>query len=126
LFLTGVLLDAPYGINKIRGTPSWCLFCAALTTAAWAFLYWLMDTRGIRSWSRAFQPAGANPLLAYLLHPFIGFLVGLAGERALAAVFFYRDPALPALVSVIGSLVMAFAVVQATGWIARAGYRLKV
>jgi predicted acyltransferase len=126
LFLAGVLLDAPYGINKIRGTPSWCLFCAALTTAAWALLYWLLDVRGVRGWSRLVQPAGANPLLAYLLHPFFGFLVGLAGERALGIVFFYRDPSLPAVVAVMGSLVMAVAVVQATGWIARAGYRLKV
>jgi predicted acyltransferase len=126
LFLAGVLLDAPYGINKIRGTPSWCLFCAALTTVAWALLYWLLDVRGVRGWSRLVQPAGANPLLAYLLHPFFGFLVGLAGERALGIVFFYRDPRLPAVISVLGSLVMAFAVVQATGWIARAGYRLKV
>lgn len=126
LFMTGVLLDAPYGINKIRATPSWCLFCAALTVAAWVFLHWLLDARGIRGWSRLFQPAGANPLLAYLLHPFICFLGGLAGERALAVVFFYQDPSLPAVIAVVGSLVMAFAVVQATGWIARAGYRLKV
>jgi predicted acyltransferase len=126
LFLAGVLLDAPYGINKIRGTPSWCLYCAAITATAWALLYWFMDVRGVRGWSRLFQPAGANPLLAYLLHPFIGLLIGLAGERALAIVFFYRDPRFPAVVAVAGSLAMAFAVVQATGWIARAGYRLKV
>jgi hypothetical protein len=93
---------------------------------AWALLYWLLDVRGVRGWSRLVQPAGANPLLAYLLHPFFGFLVGLAGERALGIVFFYRDPRLPAVIAVLGSLVMAFAVVQATGWIARAGYRLKV
>jgi heparan-alpha-glucosaminide N-acetyltransferase len=126
LFLVGVLLDAPYGINKIRATPSWCLFCAAITSAAWGFLCWLMDSRGHRGWSRVFSPAGANPLLAYLLHPFVGFLVALAGQRALSIVFFYRDPGLPAIVAVAGSLAMAFAVVQATGWIARAGYRLKV
>jgi len=124
LFLAGVLLDAPYGINKIRATPSWCMFCSAITAAVWALLYWLMDMRGHRGWSRLFQPAGANPLLAYLLHPFLYLLVGLAGGRALAVVFFYHG--LPAVAAVIGSLVMAFAVVQATGWIARAGYRLKV
>jgi heparan-alpha-glucosaminide N-acetyltransferase len=124
LFLVGVLLDAPYGINKIRATPSWCLFCAAITAAAWAFLYWLMDMRDRRGWSRLFQPAGENPLLAYLLHPFIYLLAGLAGERALAIVFFYQD--LPAFPAAVGSLIMAIVVVQATGWIARAGYRLKV
>jgi heparan-alpha-glucosaminide N-acetyltransferase len=124
LFLAGVLLDAPYGINKIRATPSWCLYCSAVTAGAWALLYWLMDMRGHRRWGRIFQPAGANPLLAYLLHPFLYLLVGLAGEKALAFVFFYHG--LPAVAAVIGSLAMAFAVVQATGWIAHAGYRLKV
>ncbi len=85
-----------------------------------------MELRGRRGWSRVFSPAGANPLLAYLLHPFIGFLPALAGQRALAIVFFCRDPGLPAIVAVAGSLVMAVIVIRATGWIARAGYRLKV
>lgn len=123
LLLLGVLLDAPYGINKIRATPSWCMFCSAITAAAWALLYWLMDIRGRVRWSRIFQPAGANPLLAYLLHPFLYLLVGLAGERTAAVVFFHHS--LPAFATVLGSLVMALFVVQATGWIARAGYRLK-
>ncbi len=124
LFLLGLVLDAPDGINKIRGTPSWCMYCSAITAAAWALLYYLMDMRGKGRWSRIVQPAGANPLLAYLLHPFLYMLVGLAGERAVAAVFFHHS--LPASATVLGSLVMAIAVVQATGWIARSGYRLKV
>jgi predicted acyltransferase len=124
LFVLGVLLDAPYGINKNRATPSWCMYCAALTTGAWAFLYWLMDIRGRRGWSRLFRPAGSNPLLAYLLHPFIYLIVGLAGAKVVSVVFFYHD--LPTVPAIIGSLVMAFLVVQVTGWIARGGYRLKV
>ena len=123
LFLLGLVLDAPYGINKIRATPAWCMYCSAITTAAWSLLYWLMDVRGHRSWSRLFQPAGANPLLAYLLHPFLYLLVGLAGERAVDTLFFHHS--LSPVATVIGSLVLAFAVVQATGWIAKAGYRLK-
>jgi len=124
LLVLGLLLDAPYGINKIRATPSWCMYCAAITTLAWAFLYHLMDVRGVRGWSRFVQPAGSNPLLAYLLHPFLYILVGLAGERVASAVFFHHG--LPAAATVLGSLAMAVAVVQATGWIARAGFRLKV
>ncbi len=124
LLLVGALLDAPYGINKIRGTPSWCMYCSAITCAVWAFLSWLMDVRGRCRWSRIFQPAGANPLLAYLLHPFLYLAVGLAGERALAVVFFHHS--LPAAATVMGSFVMALLVVQATGLIARLGYRLKV
>ncbi|MGH8017474.1 MAG: hypothetical protein ACREIA_04175, partial [Opitutaceae bacterium] len=126
LFVAGVLLDAPYGINKIRATPSWRLFCAAITAAAWAGLYWLMDVRGVRGWDRVVRPAGANPLLAYLLHPFIFLVAGLLGPAVSSVVFFYKSPDLPAVVAIAGSLGMALLIVCATGWIARAGYRLKV
>jgi heparan-alpha-glucosaminide N-acetyltransferase len=124
LFVLGLLLDAPYGINKNRATPSWCMYCAALTAAAWAFLYWLMDIRGRQAWSRFFRPAGSNPLLAYVLHPFLYIVVGLAGEKVLSAVFFYHQ--LSAIPAILGSMIMAVLVVQVTGWIARAGFRLKV
>jgi predicted acyltransferase len=124
LILLGVLVDAPFGINKNRATPSWCMYCSGITCAVWAFLSWLMDVRGRCAWSRIFQPAGANPLLAYMLHPFLYLAVGLAGEKALSVVFFHHS--LPPAATVLGSFVMALIVVQATGWIARLGYRLKV
>ncbi len=126
LLAAGVLLDAPYGINKIRATPAWCLYCAALTAGAWALLHWLADVRGRRGWSRLVQPAGANPLLAYLLHPALYLLVGLLGPGLGRVVFFHQQPERPVWVAVLGSLVMALLVVQFTGWIARAGYRLRV
>jgi len=124
LFLLGLVLDAADGINKIRATPSWCMYCSAITAATWAVLYYLMDMRGHARWAGIVRPAGANPLLAYLLHPFLYMVVGLFGERAAALVFFHHG--LPPAATVLGSLVMAVAVVQATGWIARAGFRLKV
>lgn len=126
LLLVGVLTDGAYGINKIRATPAWCCYCAALTTFAWAGLYWLMDLRGMRAWARLVAPAGANPLLAYLLHPLLFLVVGAAGGSVISLVFFYKAASLPATVSVVGSLIMAVLVVQATGWTARAGFRLKV
>ena len=124
LFILGVLLDAPAGINKIHATPAWCLYSAAITTALWALLYWVMDVRDARGWSRLVRPAGANPLLAYVLHPFLYMLAGLAGGGVSSIVFFYHG--LPAVAAVLGSLLMAFAIVQATGWIAQRGFRLKV
>lgn len=126
LVLAGVLLDAPYGINKIRATPAWCCYCAALTTAAWAALYGVLDVRGWRGWSRVVAPAGANPLLAYLLHPFVYLVAGLGGSALGRVLGFYKSPNFPAIVAILGSLAMAVLVVQATGWIVRTGYRLKV
>jgi hypothetical protein len=39
---------------------------------------------------------------------------------------FYKSSQLPLAVNIFGSLLMAFLVVQLTGLIARAGYRMKV
>jgi heparan-alpha-glucosaminide N-acetyltransferase len=122
LTIAALLLDPLYGLNKIRATPSWCFLCAALTTLAWIGLYWLMDLRGWRRWSRIIQPAGANPLLAYVLHPFLYLLAGLLQ----LPLDFYHRGSWPLAVNLGGSLVMALVVVQLTGLIVRTGYRMKV
>jgi heparan-alpha-glucosaminide N-acetyltransferase len=122
LFIAALLLDAPYGINKIHATPAWCLLCAGLTASAWVFLYWRIDVRQHRVLARIVGPAGANPLLAYLLHPLLFMLADLAG----IPLDFYRSAQWPVLASLTGCLMMALLVVQLTGLIVRTGYRLKV
>jgi heparan-alpha-glucosaminide N-acetyltransferase len=121
LILAAVLLDPLYGLNKIRATPSWCFLCAAIAASTWMLLYWLMDVRGVRNWSKIVRPAGANPLLAYLLHPLLYLLAGLAN----ISLGFYRSPDLPLAVNIGGSLAMALLVVQLTGLIVKTGYRMK-
>lgn len=122
LLIAAVLLDAVYGLNKIQATPAWCFLCAAIAGAAWMLLYWLMDLRGIDGWSRAVRPAGANPLLAYVLHPMVYAVAGCVN----LPLDFYKSSQLPLAVNLLGSLLMAVLVVQLTGLIARAGYRMKV
>lgn len=121
LFAAALLFDPLYGINKIQATPAWCFLCASLTTLTWAGLYWIMDVRGYRRWSNVVRPAGANPLLAYLLHPPV---LAMASILHLPLTF-YRHPDMPVVVGVLGSLVMAFFIVGLTGLIGRFGYRLK-
>jgi hypothetical protein len=122
LLAAAVLLDAVYGLNKIQATPAWCFLCAAITAGVWMLLYWLMDLRRVEGWSRVVRPAGANPLLAYVLHPILYAVAGFVN----LPLDFYKSSQLPLAVNVLGSLVMAFLVVQLTGLIARAGYRMKV
>jgi predicted acyltransferase len=121
LFLAGLVTDTFEGINKIAATPTWCLWCAALACALWIMLYQVMDMAGFRAWSIVVRPAGANPLIAYFLHPIVIGLVSLAGlsDNMLA----YKESHEPWLV-VAGSLGMAVFVCAFTGVIARLGLRM--
>ncbi|MBF4518048.1 DUF5009 domain-containing protein [Flavobacterium sp. ANB] len=66
-FLAGYFLRPYYGISKIKGTPSWTMFSAAICTVLFYFLYWLMEVKKQTKWSNFFMPAAANPLLIYIL-----------------------------------------------------------
>jgi predicted acyltransferase len=77
LFLAGLLLNELHDIHimfivsKNLGTVPWCLISSALTIWIWMAIYWLMDMKGIRSWAIIIEPAGTNPLFAYILAPLV-------------------------------------------------------
>jgi heparan-alpha-glucosaminide N-acetyltransferase len=60
-------LLAPFGISKLRDTPTWCLYCAAANTMLLLFLYWIADVRQGLKWAGFAKVVGANALLAYML-----------------------------------------------------------
>jgi predicted acyltransferase len=123
LLVAGFLTDTFEGINKIAATSTWCLWCAALTCSVWMILYLIMDVAGVRGWDILIRPAGANPLVAYFLHPItVGLIsmVGLAGP-----LLGYKDANNPSVV-VAGSLGMAIFVCALTGLLARLGLRMRV
>lgn len=66
-FVLGYLLRPYYEVSKIRGTPSWTLYSAAICTAFFYILYWLMELKKKTKWSGFFMPAASNPLLIYIL-----------------------------------------------------------
>jgi len=66
LFAAGLAL-LPFGISKIRATPTWCLFTAAAATLIFAALYYVCDVRKRTRWAAFVRPAGANTILTYLL-----------------------------------------------------------
>ncbi len=67
LALSAWLLHHFYPISKIGATPPWALYCAALCSALFVLLYWLIEMRGIARWTSLVQPAAASPLVTYLL-----------------------------------------------------------
>jgi heparan-alpha-glucosaminide N-acetyltransferase len=123
LLVAGFVTDTFEGINKIAATPTWCLWSAALTCLAWMILYLVIDVAGFQGWTILVRPAGANPLLAYFLHPIIVELIVVAGlgSRLLS----YQDASNPYLV-MGGSLAMALFVCLVTGLLGALGLRTKL
>jgi predicted acyltransferase len=67
---------SPFGIAKIGATPSWCLYCPAISTVLFLALYWLADVRKLTGWAAPLKPAGSNTLLTYLLPDIFYVLAG--------------------------------------------------
>jgi predicted acyltransferase len=70
LFAAGAVLRPYFRISKIYATPTWCLYSAAICIVLFALLYWIVDLKKIRAWTRFFKPAASNPLLTYII-PYI-------------------------------------------------------
>ncbi|MCK4751955.1 MAG: DUF5009 domain-containing protein [Planctomycetes bacterium] len=80
LFVAGYLLSPLFGISSGEGraTPTWALYCSAISCVVFACFYLLMDIWGKKRWIKFLLPIAANPLLIYLLsrmiHPLFGLL----------------------------------------------------
>jgi heparan-alpha-glucosaminide N-acetyltransferase len=86
-------------------------------------LYLVLDVASLRAWSMLVRPAGANPLVAYFLHPIIVVLIGVLGLDS--PLLDYQRSANPYLV-VAGSLGMALFVCVTTGLLGRLGLRVRL
>jgi predicted acyltransferase len=123
LLLAGFVTDTFEGINKIAATPTWCLWSAGLTCLVWLVLYLLLDVAGLGGWSAPVRAAGANPLVAYFLHPIVLGLVSLAGLGS--TVLAYKQSSDPWVV-IGGSAAMAIFVCGAAGLAGRFGLRMRL
>ena len=118
-----LVTDTFEGINKIGATPAWCFWSAAFTVIVWILLYRIIDVAGYRGWSILIRPAGANPLVAYFLHPIVGESLSLAGLGG--TVLNYQGSPQPWIV-IAGSLGMAVFVCAVTGLLGRLGLRVRL
>jgi predicted acyltransferase len=123
LLVAGFVTDTFEGINKIAATPTWCLWCAALTCIVWMALYGLLDVAGFSGWSILVRATGTNPLVAYFLHPIVVELLSLAGLGT--TVLAYKGATDPWMV-VGGSLAMAALICAAAGLLGRLGLRVRL
>lgn len=100
----------PFGISKIRATPTWALWSVAATCALFILLYWLCDVKKHTRWAWLVRPAGSNTLLTYLLPDLYDFLTGLTGT---AWVLDHWDQGWPGILRAVGFTVAILLVAHA-------------
>jgi heparan-alpha-glucosaminide N-acetyltransferase len=69
-------LLTPFGISKIRATPTWCLYSVGASVLIFTLLYWICDVKKQTNWSLFVRPAGVNTLTTYLLPDLYAFAIG--------------------------------------------------
>lgn len=108
-----------WGISKIRATPAWVGICSGISFIAFAFLYWLTDLKGKKSWAEILKPAGTSTLTCYLI-PYVWYaVITLAG---ISLPIFLRT----GIVGIIKSLLFSLIIVIITGLINKIGIKLKI
>lgn len=115
LFAAGVA-TLPFGVAKLGATPTWCLWCAAISVSIFTGLYWLVDVKGASKWAWFAKPAGENTLLTYLV-PDIYYASGLA---ALVAPFSTGWP------GAVRAAMVTIAMLAAAGLLTRLKVRMQL
>lgn len=111
--------------NKTWATVPWCLMSSAWTAWAWAAVHFLLEVGKVKGWTKLVQPAGENPLFAYILQPAIYsfFGVALLVSPALNPYFMWNEYPIAAL---IRAALFALFVTWFAGWLKKRGVFMKV
>ncbi len=120
LAVAGYLLGPLYGISKNMATPTWSLYSASICCLIFMLLYWLADLHQKGRWFAFAEPAGSNPLLAYLL-PDIFY-----GVLAIVGIEHFWGAMGSGLGGILRSTLFSLAIVWLTGKLTRLGLRLKL
>jgi heparan-alpha-glucosaminide N-acetyltransferase len=118
-------LHPAFRVSKIHATVPWGLFCAALTVFAWVVLFTLADVAGWRRWPRAVTIAGENPLIAYVMAPFLGSLFELT-TPLFGGTNYYEVLGQTVWIGLVRSAVFAWVVVRISGWMRSGGVRVQL
>lgn len=107
-------------ISKIWATPSWALFSAFFCCLIFGAVYWLVDVKQQRAWTKFFEPSATNPLLVYILPYIVLSLCGIFG--------FYLRPEMfnAGVPGIIWSLFFACVIMGIGALLTRIGLRVKL
>jgi len=101
--ISGLILHQWFIVSKILATPSWGMLCNGISALLFVLIYYWIDVKGNKKFSKLFESAGQNSLTTYLAPDLIYFLVWGFG----IPLFFYKQ-ADHMWLAVLGSLVWAY------------------
>ena len=131
LLITGLLLHQLNKINplfiisKNLATVPWCLLSSTFTIWIWMIVYWLVDMKGHNSWFRIIEPAGTNPLFAYILAPLVVEIFALAA-LAFNGFDIYSWFGESFVTGFLRAIIIAFSMTWLAGFLSEKGLRLRL
>jgi len=119
--VSGYVLRNWFIISKIKATPSWGMICSGISFIVFTLIFWIVDIKNIKSWSKFLKPAGENSLTTYLAPDILYHLIWMTG----IPVLIYKQSSEP-LIVIAGSLVWALLMVGLTALLAKFNIRLRI
>ena len=114
------IITRPYWkLAKLGATPAWLFLCSAFTLLAFLAVYWLADVKRKSGWFNFIKPAGTDTLLCYLIPYFLYALIT-------ATHFHWPDWLITGGIGLLKSFLLALLCVFITGWLNKAGVRMKL
>jgi heparan-alpha-glucosaminide N-acetyltransferase len=110
----------PFGISKIRATPTWCLYSIGASVLLFTLLYWICDVKQWTRWALPIRAAGSNTLLTYLLPDVWYFLMVSLGVTYLDTHFNFGWH------GVVKTLVFTFFILAVATGLTKAKVRLQL
>jgi heparan-alpha-glucosaminide N-acetyltransferase len=114
-----------FRVSKTHATLPWGLLSSALTCAAWVLVFLLVDVLGWRRWPRSISIAGENPLVAYLMAPFLLSLLALSAPLW-GGTDFYEALGGTTGIGLVRSAAFAWLVVRVSGFLRSKGVRVQL
>jgi predicted acyltransferase len=118
-------IDKIFLISKNKGTVPWCLLSSAFTIWIWMVVYWFADIKGFTPWFKIIEPAGKNPLFAYILAPLVGECFALIA-LAFNGFNFYDWLGESFYVGLLRAIVIAFSMTWLAGYLSKKGLQLRL
>ena len=131
LLITGLLLhqlnklDKMFIISKNLATVPWCLLSSVFTIWIWMIVYWLIDMNGRYLWFKIIEPAGKNPLFAYILAPLVLELFAFTASvfNGFNLYIWFEGHFITGF---LRAVFIAFSMTWLTGYLGRKGLQLKL